>query len=117
LQPLCHFAQHFYEKREGSCAGSASGSVLGTYDLDPVEAQTEKHILEAVRKCRKRFFLTPCLCEIVGRIDPDSVKVGRGVEGVVDPLPLILVHQQCDVLLVVPKQSKSIPALSRPDPG
>jgi hypothetical protein len=39
----------------------------------------------------EQFFLTPCLGEIVGRIDPNSVQVGRGIEGVVDPLPLILV--------------------------
>jgi hypothetical protein len=30
LQPLHNSAQHFYEKREGSGAGSASGSVLVT---------------------------------------------------------------------------------------
>ena len=43
------------------------------------------------------------LGEVVRAIDPDPINVGWWIVWIVDPLSIILVHQECDVLLVVPE--------------
>jgi hypothetical protein len=59
LQPLFQSAQHFYEKREGSGTGSASGSVLVTKGSG-CGSERPKNI-----RSRNTDFLYKYLCEVL----------------------------------------------------